>query len=404
MAKMILSSNTYQGGKEARTSRGFVKNRGICTASALALSCVLLASGCSKKKADPAAEAPPPAMVEHTGDVTVVHVDHPNLFPVVAAANYQATSTLNVTGAVYPDISREIPVVSIASGRVVAIHVRLGDFVKKGQLIMEVQSTDVSGAFNTYLKAVNDEHLANTQLDRAKILYEKGAIAKSQLEIAQAGEDDAKADLIAAQQQLQVLGIDKNHPGATMKVYAPASGFIIQQNVTEAATAGVAYSGSATAFTIADLSHVWIICDVYENDLADVHLGQTADIRLNAYPDRVVTGTVSDIGAVLDPSLRTAKVRIQVENPGTFMRLGMFATATLHGKKELTYTTVPASAILHLHDRDWVYIPRSDGSFQRIPVQSGSILPGNLQEITSGLQPGQQVVSNALELQNSSEQ
>lgn len=404
MAIMILVNDTYQGGKEARASRGFVKNRGICTASALALSCVLLASGCSKKKADPAAEAPPPAAVEHTGDVTVVHVDHPNLFPVVAAASYQATSTLNVTGAVYPDVSREIPVVSIASGRVVAIHVRLGDFVKKGQLIMEVQSTDVSGAFNTYLKAVNDEHLANTQLDRAKILYDKGAIAKSQLEIAQAGEDDAKADLIAAQQQLQVLGIDKNHPGATMKVYAPASGFIIQQNVTEAATAGVAYSGSATAFTIADLSHVWIICDVYENDLADVHLGETADIRLNAYPDRVVTGTVSDIGAVLDPSLRTAKVRIQVENPGTFMRLGMFATATLHGKKELTYTTVPASAILHLHDRDWVYTPRSDGSFQRIPVQSGSVLPGNQQEITSGIRPGQQVVSNALELQNSSEQ
>jgi cobalt-zinc-cadmium efflux system membrane fusion protein len=384
--------------------RGLVRNRAIWLVPSVAVFCLLLASGCEKKQSDPAAEAPPPTTVVHTGDVNIIHVDHPNLFPVVSASSYQATSTLNVTGSVFPDVSREIPVVTIASGRVVAVHVRLGDYVTKGQLVMEVQSTDVSGAFNQYLKAVNDEHLANTQLERAKILYEKGAIAKSQLEIAQDGEDDAKADLVAAEYQLKVLGIDKDHPGATMKVYAPASGFIIQQNVTEAATAGVTYAGSANAFTIADLSHVWVICDVYENDLADVHVGQVADIRLNAYPDRVVTGTVGDIGAVLDPTLRTAKVRVQVNNPGNFMRIGMFATATLHGKKSQTYTTVPASAILHLHDRDWVYIPRSDGGFQRMAVQAGSILPGNVQQVTSGLNPGQQVVANALELQNSSEQ
>jgi cobalt-zinc-cadmium efflux system membrane fusion protein len=269
---------------------------------------------------------------------------------------------------------------------------------------MEVQSTDVSSAYDQYLKAVNDEHLANTQLERAKILYDKGAIAKSQLEIAQDGEDDAKADLVAAEEQLRVLGVDKDHPSATVKVYAPASGFIIQQNVTEAATAGVTLSGSPNAFMIADLSHVWIICDVYENDLATVHLGQTADIRLNAYPDRVLTGTIGDIGAVLDPSLRTGKVRVQVDNPGGLMRIGMFATATFHGKKPQNIIAVPASAVLHLHDRDWIYIPAGDSTFKRLAVQAGNMLPGNLQEITSGLSVGQQVVSNALELQNSTEQ
>jgi len=366
--------------------------------------CALFTAGCGRKNANPAAEAPPPATVEHEEDVNVIQVDRPERFPVVAAVGHQATSTLNVTGTVNPDVSREIPVVSIASGRVVAVHVRLGDYVKKGQLVMEVQSTDISGAYDQYLKAVNDEHLANTQLERAKVLYDKGAIAKSQLDIAQDGEDDAKADLVAAEQQLRVLGIDKNHPGATVKVYSPASGFIIQQNVTEAATAGVTYSGSANAFTIADLSHVWIICDVYENDLATVHLGQTADIRLNAYPDRVLKGTVGDIGAILDPSIRTGKVRIQVENPGNLMRIGMFATATLHGKKPETNPAVPASAILHLHDRDWVYVPAGEGKFRRVGVQGGEMLPGDMQEVTSGLSIGQQVVSNALELQNSSEQ
>jgi cobalt-zinc-cadmium efflux system membrane fusion protein len=381
-----------------------VRNLKIGAGFCAALMLALLTAGCEKKGSDPAAEAPPPASVEHEQGVNVVHVDRPDRFPLVAAVAREAASTLNVTGSVNPDISREIPVVSIASGRVVAVHVRLGDYVKKGQLVMEVQSSDISGAFNNYLKAVNDEHLANTQLDRAKILYDKGAIAKSQLEIAQAGEDDAKADLVATEQQLHVLGIDKDHPGETVKVYSPASGFIIQQNVTEAATAGVALSGTANAFTIADLSHVWIICDVYENDLSTVHLGQTADIRLNAYPDKVFTGIIGDIGAILDPNIRTGKVRIQVDNPGNLMRIGMFATATFHGKKAETHTVVPASAVLHLHDRDWVYVPNGDGSFKRLAVQGGAMLPGNLQEISTGLAPGQQVVSNALELQNSSEQ
>jgi len=363
-----------------------------------------LIGGCEKAKKDPAAEAPPAATVESQSDQNLVKVDKPERFPLVEATKHEATSTLNVTGSVNPDVSREIPVISIASGRVVAVHVRLGDYVHKGQLIMEVQSTDISGAFNQYLKAVADEHLANTQLERAKILYDKGAIAKSQLEIAQDGEDDAKADLAAAEQQLQVLGIDKDHPGATVKVYAPASGFIIQQNVTEASTAGVTYSGSANAFTIADLSHVWIICDVYENDLAMVRLGQEADIRLNAYPDRVYKGTISDIGAVLDPTIRTGKVRIQVANPDNLMRIGMFVTATFHGKTPETHTVVPAAAVLHLHDRDSVFVPAGDGKFRRVSVEGGAMLPGNLQEIHSGLNPGQQVVSNALELENSADQ
>src|SRR5271163_5057655 len=185
----------------------------------------IFSTGCEKAKSDPAAEAPPPASVEHENDLNVVQVDKPERFPLVAATAYEATSTLNVTGSVNPDVSREIPVVSIASGRVVALHVRLGDYVKKGQLVMEVQSTDISGAFDQYFKAVADEHLANTQLERAKILYDKGALAKSQLDIAQDGEDDATADLAAAEHQLQILGIDKNQPGATVKVYAPASGF-----------------------------------------------------------------------------------------------------------------------------------------------------------------------------------
>src|SRR5580704_7032806 len=276
-----------------------------------------LLAGCNGKPSDPKNEAPPPAVVETDTDVNLVHVDHPDRFTLATATSYAATSTIQVTGTVNPDISSTIPVISIASGRVVDIHARIGDYVKKGQLLMEVQSTDVSGAYGQYLKAVSDELLARSQLNRAKLLYEKGAISASQVEIAQNAEDDGKAAVVALEEQLRVLGVDKNHPAATVKVYSPASGYIIAQNVTAAAAAGVTYAGSANAFTIADLSHVWVICDVYENNLPTVHLGQNADIRLTAYPDRVLTGVVSDIGAVLDAQIRTAKVRIQVDNPNT---------------------------------------------------------------------------------------
>ena len=371
--------------------------------AAVALSLGML-GGCGGDKQDKAAQAPPPAQVVSDDSVNLVTVDHADHFPVIAAGVYASTSTLNVTGTVNPDVSRTIPVISLASGRVVAIHAQIGDYVKKGQLLMEVQSTDISGAFNQYLKAVNDERLAHTQDDRARLLYEKGAIAKSQMEIADDGEADAKSDLLAAEQQLRVLGVDKDHPAATLKVYSPATGVIITQNVTAAAAAGTAQAGSPNAFTIADLSHVWVICDVFENDLASVHIGQTADIHLNAYPDRVVKGTISEIDAMLDPNVRTAKVRIQVPNSDHLMRIGMFATATFHGRKLEDHTSIPATAILHLHDRDWVYTPAGDQKFRRVSVVGGIMLPGGLQEVTSGLTAGQQVVTNALELQNTVDQ
>ena len=364
-----------------------------------------LVSGCRSKASDQNAEAPPPATVQPDANPNLVKIDNPQQFRLVSATAYDAPSTLNVTGTVNPDVSRTIPVISIASGRVVAIHARMGDYVKKGQLLFEVQSNDVATAFNTYLKAVNDEHLTQLQLDRAKLLYDKGAIAASQLEIAQNAEDDSSAAVVAAVQQLHVLGVDKNHPTETVKVVSPASGYVIQQNVTDAAAAGVAYGGTATAFTIADLSHVWVICDVYENDLASVRLGQKADIRVTAYPDKVFTGTIGDIGAVLDPNLHTAKVRIQVDNPGTMLRVGMFATATFYGRTPQQHMQVPATAILHLHDRDWVYVPTgSQGNFRRVGVQAGDMLPNGMQEVLSGIDIGQPVVANALTLQNTVDQ
>ena len=364
-------------------------------------------TGCKGTEPDRSAqEAPPaqPAVVEAGGN-GLVKVDKPERFTLTAVTTRNTVSTLNVTGTVSPDVSREIPVLSIANGRVVALHAGLGDYVRKGQLIMEVQSPDVATAFAAYLKAVADEHLTQVVLNRDKLLYDKGAIAQSQLEIAQNGEDDARAALLAAQQQLGILGVDRNHPSDTVKVYAPASGVIIAQNTTAAGAAGITFAGANGSFTIADLSHVWVICDVYENDLGSVHLGEHAEIRLNAYADAVRTGTISDIGAVLDPTIRTAKVRIQVPNPGNTLRIGMFATATFVGSRPQTVLAVPADAVLHLHDSEYVFVPAdSSGDFRRVTVKSGRALEGNAVQIVSGLNPGQQIVAHALELQNTAAQ
>lgn len=359
--------------------------------------------GCDRPHPNQAAEAPPHADVIHKQDVNLITVDRPERFPLATAATHQAPSTLNVTGAVNPDVSRMIPVISLVSGRVLDIHVRLGDLVKRGQLVLRVQSNDISNAFDAYLKAVNDEHLANTQFQRAQQLYEHGAISKGQLDQAEDIAKNALTDLQSTQEQVKNLGGDIHHPSNIVDIYSPVSGVVVAQNVTNAAPAGITFAGSPTAFMIADLSDIWVICDVYENDIAKLHLGQKAEIRLNAYPDRVVTGTVSDIGAILDPSIRTAKVRIEVRNPG-FMRIGMFATATFYSQGLVSHASVPASAILHLHDRDWIYVPAGGGRFQRLGVVAGAVLPNGKQEIVSGINPGEQVVTDALELENTVDQ
>jgi membrane fusion protein, heavy metal efflux system len=364
---------------------------------------VCLSLAACGKKFDPAAGAPPQTPVVHVPDLNVVMVDHPEQFPLVTASPYQDVSDLNVTGTVNPDVSRMVPVISLASGRVIDIRVRLGDTVTKGQLLMQVQSNDIAGAYDTYLKAMNDEHLADIQLKRAELLYQHGAIPQSQVEQAQDTEQDALADLHAAEQQLTTLGVDKNHPSSIVNVYAPISGVVVVQNVTNGAAAGVTYSGSSTAFTIASLSDVWVICNVYENDISSIHMGQKADIRLNAYPDKVLTGTIGNISPILDPNLRTAQVRLQVHNPG-FMSVGMFVTATFHGTHAEQHAAVPTDAVLHLHDHDWVFVPAENKSFRRVAVTAGKMLPGNQQEIVSGITAGQQVVSNALSLNSTVEQ
>ena len=365
----------------------------------------LLTLACSSSKADPRAEAPPKAVVEPDLDATNFKVDHPERFPLTTAVVHKAPPALNVTGVVQPDIVRAVPVVSLASGRVVEIKARLGDAVRKGQLLLRVQSNDVSGAYQTYLKAENDERLARTQLERAQILYEKGAIAKSALEQAEAAEARTPRRTYNTPSKVcAFLGIDKDHPSGESWTSSPPSRASFPTSKSPTRPGSRDYQALRIPSPSRTCPYVWIVCDVYENDLDAVRVGDSADIRLNAYPNRVFKGRIDNILPVLDPSLRTAKVRIRGAKSRPDARIGMFATATFYGKQPETQSAVPASAVLHLHDREWVYLPLGNAHFKRVEVVTGSMLPGKQQEIVSGIKAGDQVVSNALDLQNTVEQ
>lgn len=380
-----------------------MKRWGMAVLVAAALAACLISAGCGAKvEANPKEGEPPPADVIHESDGSVFRVDHPEQFPIATAGEHDAAPQLNTTGSVSPDVSRNIPVISLASGRIVEIDARLGDTVTKGQLLLKIQSQDIAQAFSDYRQAVADEELAKAQLDRSKILLEKGAIAKKDEEVAEDAEIKAKVTTETALEHLRVLGADLNHPNSIVEIHAPVSGVITDQQVT--AAAGVkSLDSSPNLFTISDLSHVWIICDVYENDMSFVHLGEFADIHLAAYPKEVLKGRIDNIAPTLDPNIRTEKVRLEVQNNGR-LRFGMFVTATFQGMQKQLRATVPADAVLHLHDRDWVYAPAGNSEFRRMEVVGGNMLPGNLQEIISGIQPGQKVVANALALQSTVEQ
>jgi cobalt-zinc-cadmium efflux system membrane fusion protein len=363
----------------------------------IAVLSVIAPTGCKKAEADPAQGAPPDAKVVPFANAALFSVDHPEQFPLATATQHPTTSELVVTGTVTPDVSRNVPVVSLASGRVTAIHARLGDTVQKGQLLLTIRSDDVSGGYSNYRMAVADETLARTQYERSKDLYDHGAISLNDLQVAQDTEDKAKIAVETLGEHLRLLGNAPDKPASVVDIFAPTSGVLTDQQVTTGSL--VQAYNTPYPFIISDLSSTWVVCDVYENDLSNVRLGDTAEITLNAYPDRKLKGTVSNIGSILDPSLRTAKVRMEVQNPGN-MRLGMFVRAIFHGQTVEMHTIVAASAILHMHDRDFVYVPAPDRKFRRVEVVSGDLLSDNvnLQEVKSGLAPGEQVVMNALVL------
>lgn len=337
-----------------------------------------------------------PTKSEITLDPNLYTVEHSELFQLATVGTRNLPTVLNANGSITPDVNSTIHVTSQGSGRVVALNVRLGDYVKKGQVLLSIHSADLAGAFSDYQKAAADERLAKTGLDRAQLLYSHGALAEKDLQQAQDTEEKAQVDVQNADQHVRILGGDPVHPGSLIELRAPVSGTIVEQNIS--GFEGIkSLDNSPNLFTIADLSEVWVLCDVYENDLGDVHLGDAAEIRLNAYPDKTYHGKVADISRVLDPNTRSAKVRIVLANGDGSLRPGMFAVATFRSRRSQSRVVVPATAVIRLQDKDWVFRKDSAQQFRRVEVHTAGNESDQMQQIRDGVKPGEQVVANALE-------
>ncbi len=348
------------------------------------------ATGCSKET--PVAAAKPAV----TLDPDVFETDHPELFKTAKAEARALPTIVSANGVISPDVNRTIHVTSLAAGRVIELKAKLGDTVKKGQTLLAISSPDLATAFSDYEKAKADEALSHKALDRAQMLYDKGAIAAKDLEIAQDAEDKAKVDVETTDHRVRLLGADPAHPSPVIELKAPVSGTIVEQNV--AGSEGIkSLDNTPNLFTIANLSEVWAVCDVFENDLSEVHVGDIAEIQLNAYPDRVFKGKVADISRVLDPATRSAKVRIVLGNADGALRSGMFAVATFRSLQLTDRVVVPSTAIMRLHDKDWVFRKDADRRFRKITIKADGLAPGGMQEIREGVKSGDEVVTNALE-------
>jgi membrane fusion protein, heavy metal efflux system len=362
---------------------------------AVVAACLVIASGCSSQKVDAVSNVAPAVTVEQAPDPNLITPDKPERFQLVTATTRAEVNEVTANGSVAPDVSRTVPVNALSSGRVIEIHARLGDDVQKGQLLLTINSSEMSQAFSDYKKFQADEALAKSQSERAQLLFSHGALAQKDLEVATESYDKAKVDTQTALDRIRILGGEPQHPSAVIEVRAPVSGTIVEQNVT--AAAGVkSLDNSPSLFTIADLSQVWVICDVYENDLAQVHVGDRAQIELNAYPDRKLSGRITNIGKLLDPNTRSAKVRIELSNDHGLLRPNMFATVHFQSQGSQMRTVVPASAVLRLQDRDWVFVKGEGNQFRRKEVHSGVVNSDGTEQVLSGLNAGEQVVRDAL--------
>jgi cobalt-zinc-cadmium efflux system membrane fusion protein len=359
---------------------------------ALVFALALLTSGVACSNATPAAASKPPV----TLDPEVFDVEHPELFKTAKAETRALPTQVTANGTIAPDVNRTIHVTSLGAGRVVDLKAKLGDTVKKDQTLLVISSPDLAGAFSDYQKAKADEALARKALERAQELHDHGAMAAKDLEAAQDAEDKAKVDVSTTEHRVRLMGADPDHPSPLIELKAPVAGTIVEQNV--AGSEGIrSLDNTPNLFTIANLSEVWAICDVFENDLGAVHTGDTAEIRLNAFPDRVFKGRIVDISRVLDPNTRSAKVRVVLGNADGALRSGMFATATFRSRKLSDHVVVPSTAIMRLHDKDWVFRKEGDKRFRMIVVQADGVTPDGMQEIRSGVKAGDELVTNALE-------
>ncbi len=303
---------------------------------------------------------------------------------------------LRLSGAVAYNGFLTTPVITQVGGPVSRIIVSPGQHVRGGQPMLYVSSPDYSQLRANYLKARDAHSLAHKSYLRSQDLYAHHAIAERDLQAAESAEIQAQADLQAAEQSLKILGIPKpetlieNPTSPEVPLLAPIAGETVERLC---APGQVIQAGQTQCFTISDMNTVWILANVYENQLAYVHVGDPVTIKTDAYPD-VFHGRISFMGAALDPTSRTLQARIDTVNPGEKLKKDMFVTATVVAGQIKDALLVPDAAVLRDDQNEpFVYLRAAEDKFSRRPVKLGESSNGKTQ-ILSGLQPGDRVAGD----------
>jgi len=315
---------------------------------------------------------------------------------VVTVQPQKLTRTLRLTGAVEYNAFKTTPVITQVGGPVSRILVVPGQHVREGEPMLEVSSPDYSQLLDTYLKARDTFRVADKNYDRAQDLYQHNAIAERDLLQAESDRNQAQADLNASEQAMKILGIKnpddlvKAPSSAQIPVIAPIGGEVVERLVSPGQ---VMQAGQTQAFTISDMSTVWVLANVYQNDLAYVKVGDDVSVQTDAYPD-TFHGRISYISAALDPNTRTLQARIVVDNPGEKLKKDMYCTVTVTAGAIQKAIAVPDASVLRDDENQpFVYIESGENEFGRRSVEIGESQNGQTQ-ILQGLSAGDKVVGD----------
>jgi cobalt-zinc-cadmium efflux system membrane fusion protein len=277
------------------------------------------------------------------------------------------------------------------AGQVINLGAKVGDSVAKGQTLFYINSRDAAAAISEHLENHKDLELAEKTYALTKDLYEHQAASLVSLQQAESDLAKAKARAARSEKVLQVLGLNTNEAGmeSRVAVRTPLNGKVVERSVTEGQ---FVQPDNNPLMVIADLANLWILADIYENDLHRIRLGQKAEVTTAAYPDERFVATISRISDVVDPTTRTVKVRFLVSNPAARLKPEMFASVTIFLNEQAKALTVPASAVLTEGGKTYVYVKTGMTEFTRRPVEV-SPDPSGRMRVTSGVKAGEKVVS-----------
>jgi len=314
----------------------------------------------------------------------------------VSVEPQKLTRTLRLTGAVAYNAFKTTPVITQVGGPVSRILVVPGQRVRQGQPMLEVTSPDYSQLLDTYLKVRETFRVADKNYARAQDLYQHNAISERDLLQAESDHNQAQADVNASEQAMKILGIKnpdnlaKGPSTAEIPVIAPIAGEVVERQVSPGQ---VIQAGQTQAFTISDLGTVWVLANVYQNDLSSVHVGDDVVVETDAYA-QIFHGRISYLSAALDPNTRTLQARIVVDNPGEKLKRDMYCTVTVTAGAISNALAVPDAAVLHDDENQpFVYVATTANQFARRAVSIGQSQNGTTQ-ILSGLSPGDRIVGD----------